>query len=51
MEHILLNGGNSFWLGVTGIFGVEKSTFVENIGVFFANKGHNISVIAVGPTI
>jgi LAO/AO transport system kinase len=50
MEHILPNTGNSVRLGITGIPGVGKSTFIENLGVFLANKGHNVAVLAVDPS-
>lgn len=50
MEQILPKTGNSLRLGITGIPGVGKSTFIENLGVFLANKGHNIAVLAVDPS-
>ncbi|MCG8642079.1 MAG: methylmalonyl Co-A mutase-associated GTPase MeaB [Desulfobacterales bacterium] len=50
VEQLLPKTGNSIRLGITGIPGVGKSTFIENIGVFLANKGHNVAVLAVDPS-
>ena len=50
MEHILPNTGNSLRLGITGIPGVVKSTFIENLGVLLADKGHNVADLAVDPS-
>ncbi len=50
VEQLLPNTGNSLRLGITGIPGVGKSTFIENLGVFLANKGHNVAVLAVDPS-
>ena len=50
MEKILPYTGNSIRLGITGVPGVGKSTFIENLGVFLADKGHKVAVLAVDPT-
>ncbi len=50
MEKILPHTGNSIRLGVTGVPGVGKSTFIENLGVALADKGHKVAVLAVDPT-
>jgi LAO/AO transport system kinase len=50
MEMILPYTGNSIRLGVTGVPGVGKSTFIENLGVHLADKGHKVAVLAVDPT-
>lgn len=50
VEQLLPKTGNSLRLGITGIPGVGKSTFIENLGVFLANKGHNVAVLAVDPS-
>ncbi|MCD4719122.1 MAG: methylmalonyl Co-A mutase-associated GTPase MeaB [Desulfobacula sp.] len=50
MERILPHTGNSIRLGVTGVPGVGKSTFIENLGVFLADKGHKVAVLTVDPT-
>jgi len=50
MEKILPYTGNSIRLGVTGVPGVGKSTFIENLGVFLADLGHKVAVLAVDPS-
>jgi len=50
MEKILPHTGNSIRLGVTGVPGVGKSTFIENLGVYLADIGHRVAVLAVDPT-
>ncbi|WP_299981261.1 methylmalonyl Co-A mutase-associated GTPase MeaB [Desulfobacula sp.] len=50
MEKILPRTGNSIRLGVTGVPGVGKSTFIENLGIFLADIGHKVAVLTVDPT-
>jgi len=50
IENILPYTGKSIRLGVTGVPGVGKSTFIENLGVYLAEKGHKVAVLAVDPT-
>ncbi|WDP91323.1 MAG: methylmalonyl Co-A mutase-associated GTPase MeaB [Desulfobacter sp.] len=50
MEAILPRTGNSVRLGITGVPGVGKSTFIENLGVALADEGHRVAVLAVDPT-
>ncbi len=50
MEQILPMTGNSVRLGVTGVPGVGKSTFIENLGVYLADAGHQVAVLAVDPS-
>lgn len=50
MEKILPHSGNSVRLGITGVPGVGKSTFIENLGMFLVQKGHKVAVLAVDPS-
>lgn len=50
MEKILPLTGRSIRLGITGVPGVGKSTFIENLGVSLADAGHRVAVLAVDPT-
>jgi LAO/AO transport system kinase len=50
MEKILPHTGNSIRVGITGVPGVGKSTFIENLGVVLADSGHKVAVLAVDPT-
>lgn len=42
--------GKSFRLGITGVPGVGKSSFIEAFGQFLIEKGHKVAVLAVDPS-
>jgi LAO/AO transport system kinase len=42
--------GNAVRLGITGVPGVGKSTFIETFGMHLVKKGHSIAVLAVDPS-
>ncbi len=42
--------GNSIRIGITGVPGVGKSTFIESFGKIITDKGHKVAVLAVDPT-
>lgn len=42
--------GPTFRLGITGVPGVGKSTFIETFGLHLHEKGHRVAVLAVDPT-
>jgi len=42
--------GNSVRLGITGVPGAGKSTFIESLGMFLIKKGHRVAVLAVDPS-
>ena len=50
VKRILPYSGNSIRVGITGIPGVGKSTFIENLGLFLCDLGHKVAVLAVDPT-
>ncbi|MCB0410777.1 MAG: ATP/GTP-binding protein, partial [Flavobacteriales bacterium] len=50
LEAIIPFSGNSFRLGVSGVPGVGKSTFIEAFGLFLADKGYKIAVLAIDPS-
>jgi LAO/AO transport system kinase len=41
---IISKSGHSFRLGITGVPGVGKSTFIESFGLEVINRGHKLSV-------
>lgn len=52
---VLLNGllphtGRSFRLGISGVPGVGKSTFIEALGLYLIGQGHRVAVLAVDPS-
>jgi len=42
--------GNSIRIGITGVPGVGKSTFIETFGKLLTSKGKKVAVLAVDPT-
>ena len=50
LEGVLSKTGNSFRLGITGVPGVGKSTFIESFGKIVVEKGHKLAVLAVDPS-
>jgi LAO/AO transport system kinase len=47
---MLPHTGKSFRLGISGVPGVGKSTFIEALGLFLINQGHRVAVLAVDPS-
>lgn len=50
MEGILPYSGNSIRIGITGVPGVGKSTFIESFGKTLVEKGHKVAVLAIDPS-
>jgi LAO/AO transport system kinase len=50
LQHLLPHTGNSIRVGVTGVPGVGKSTFIESFGQHLINQGHRLAVLAVDPS-
>lgn len=50
LEQILPDTGNSIRIGVTGIPGVGKSTFIESFGLHLIAQGKKVAVLAVDPS-
>ena len=50
VDQILPHAGNSVRLGITGVPGVGKSTFIESFGLMLMQKGHQVAVLAVDPS-
>ncbi len=48
--HLLSGTGNSMRIGITGIPGVGKSTFIETLGKHITSEGFKLAVLAVDPT-
>ena len=42
--------GNSLRIGITGVPGVGKSTFIEAFGSFLTNIGQKVAVLAIDPS-
>lgn len=50
LDACLPSTGQSLRLGITGVPGVGKSTFIDLFGMFLVNKGHKLAVLAVDPS-
>ena len=50
LKELLPHTGNSVRVGVTGVPGVGKSTFIETFGQCVIEKGHRLAVLAVDPS-
>jgi LAO/AO transport system kinase len=42
--------GQSFRLGISGVPGVGKSTFIETLGLLLIGKGHRVAVLTIDPS-
>ncbi|MDO8450730.1 MAG: methylmalonyl Co-A mutase-associated GTPase MeaB [Rhodoferax sp.] len=47
---LLPHTGNSFRLGVSGVPGVGKSTFIEVLGLYLIEQGHRVAVLTIDPS-
>ncbi|WP_372634744.1 methylmalonyl Co-A mutase-associated GTPase MeaB [Fodinibius sp.] len=50
IEQCLPGSGDSIRIGITGVPGVGKSTFIETLGNRIIDKGHRLAVLAIDPS-
>ncbi|EFC91299.1 ArgK protein [Dethiosulfovibrio peptidovorans DSM 11002] len=50
VQRILPNTGNAVRVGITGVPGVGKSTFIEALGYSLCERGYKMAVLAVDPS-
>jgi LAO/AO transport system kinase len=50
LEALLPHTGRSLRIGITGVPGVGKSTFIEALGLYLIEQGHRVAVLAVDPS-
>ena len=50
LEALLPHSGNSVRIGISGVPGVGKSTFIERFGLQLVAAGHKVAVLAVDPS-
>ena len=50
LEVILPHSGKSLRIGITGVPGVGKSTFIESFGLHLISQGHKVAVLAIDPS-
>lgn len=46
----MVKTGKARRIGITGVPGVGKSTFIDNFGTMLTKQGHKVAVLAVDPT-
>jgi len=50
IEKCLPHTGNSIRLGITGVPGAGKSTFIEALGMHLIRRNHKLAVLAIDPS-
>lgn len=50
LEQVLPHSGNSIRIGITGVPGVGKSTFIEAFGLYLIEQGKRVAVLAIDPS-
>ena len=50
LDELLPSTGNSIRIGISGVPGAGKSTFIEAFGMHLIRAGHKVAVLAVDPT-
>jgi LAO/AO transport system kinase len=50
LAELMPQAGKSFRLGISGVPGVGKSTFIEALGLHLIDQGHRVAVLAVDPS-
>ncbi len=50
IQAILPHSGNSIRIGITGVPGVGKSTFIEAFGKLLIRLGHRVAILSIDPS-
>jgi LAO/AO transport system kinase len=50
LQALLPHTGGALRLGISGVPGVGKSTFIEALGLYLVERGHRVAVLAVDPS-
>lgn len=50
IEHCLPHSGKSMRIGITGVPGAGKSTFIEAMGSYLTENGRKLAVLAIDPS-
>ncbi|MFI2611751.1 methylmalonyl Co-A mutase-associated GTPase MeaB [Kitasatospora sp. NPDC018619] len=50
LQRLLPHAGGAVRVGITGVPGVGKSTFIDSFGTMLTGRGHRVAVLAVDPT-
>ncbi|MCK4690979.1 MAG: methylmalonyl Co-A mutase-associated GTPase MeaB, partial [Desulfuromonadales bacterium] len=47
LNNLLSDSGNSIRVGISGVPGAGKSTFIEALGMFLIGAGHKVAILTV----
>lgn len=50
VQAILPSSGKSIRIGITGVPGVGKSTFIEVFGLYLVKQGHKVAILSIDPS-
>ncbi|WP_373501347.1 methylmalonyl Co-A mutase-associated GTPase MeaB [Desulfococcus sp.] len=50
IDRLLPYTGNAVRLGITGVPGAGKSTYIESFGILLTEQGHRVAVLAIDPS-
>lgn len=50
VSQVLPHTGGAVRIGISGVPGVGKSTFIESFGLFLIEAGHRVAVLAIDPS-
>ena len=50
LNELLPKTGNAIRIGISGVPGAGKSTFIEALGVWLIQQGHKLAVLAIDPS-
>jgi len=50
LQSVMTHTGKSIRIGISGVPGAGKSTFIEAFGTFLCQRGHKVAVLAVDPS-
>jgi LAO/AO transport system kinase len=50
LDSLLPATGRALRIGISGVPGVGKSTFIETLGMYLVERGHRVAVLAVDPS-
>ena len=50
LDSLLPATGRALRIGISGVPGVGKSTFIETLGMSLVERGHRVAVLAVDPS-
>ena len=50
IDRLLPSTGNSIRIGITGVPGAGKSTYIESFGTMLTELGHRVAVLAIDPS-